>query len=99
MSKSPLASIRSGTTPATCITTAPKPWQDKVKLIADTAAAHDCACTVGVNCGSVDPDKLGKFPEDDSISPMFASAWEHCELLDSLGFTRYLVSLKDSRSG
>ena len=73
-----------------------KPWQDKVKLIADTAAAHDCALRVGVNCGSVDPDKLGKFPEDDSISPMLASAWEHCELLDSLGFTRYVVSLKDS---
>ncbi len=73
-----------------------KPWQNKVKLIADTAAAHDCALRVGVNCGSVDPDKLGKFPEDDSISPMLASAWEHCELLDSLGFTRYIVSLKDS---
>ena len=27
---------------------------------------------------------------------MLESAWEHCELLDSLGFTRYCVSLKDS---
>jgi (E)-4-hydroxy-3-methylbut-2-enyl-diphosphate synthase len=27
---------------------------------------------------------------------MLASATEHCELLDSLGFTRYVVSLKDS---
>jgi (E)-4-hydroxy-3-methylbut-2-enyl-diphosphate synthase len=73
-----------------------KPWQDKVRFIAEVAAAHDCAIRVGVNCGSVDPDKLGKFPEDDSISPMLASAWEHCELLDTLGFTRYVVSLKDS---
>ena len=73
-----------------------KPWQEKVKLIVDTAAANDCAIRIGVNCGSVDPDKLGKFPEDDSISPMLASAWEHCELLDKLGFTRYVVSLKDS---
>ena len=73
-----------------------KPWQDKVKFIAETAAANDCALRVGVNCGSVDPDKLGKFPEHDSISPMLASAWEHCELLDKLGFTRYVVSLKDS---
>jgi (E)-4-hydroxy-3-methylbut-2-enyl-diphosphate synthase len=73
-----------------------KPWQDKVRFIVDTAAAHDCAIRIGVNCGSVDPDKLGKFPEDDSISPMLASAWEHCELLDKLGFTRYVVSLKDS---
>ncbi len=73
-----------------------KPWQDKVKFIDETAAANDCALRVGVNCGSVDPDKLGKFPEHDSISPMLASAWEHCELLDKLGFTRYVVSLKDS---
>jgi (E)-4-hydroxy-3-methylbut-2-enyl-diphosphate synthase len=73
-----------------------KPWQDKVKFIAEAAAANDCALRVGVNCGSVDPDKLGKFPEDDSISPMLESAWEHCELLDKLGFTRYVVSLKDS---
>jgi len=73
-----------------------KPWQDKVRFIVDTAGANDCAIRIGVNCGSVDPDKLGKFPEDDSISPMLASAWEHCELLDSLGFTRYVVSLKDS---
>jgi (E)-4-hydroxy-3-methylbut-2-enyl-diphosphate synthase len=27
---------------------------------------------------------------------MLESAWEHCDLLDSLGFTRYCVSLKDS---
>ncbi|MDB5340174.1 MAG: 4-hydroxy-3-methylbut-2-en-yl diphosphate synthase, partial [Planctomycetaceae bacterium] len=33
---------------------------------------------------------------DDSISPMLQSAWEHCALLDSMGFHRYVVSLKDS---
>ena len=27
---------------------------------------------------------------------MLESAWEHCDLFDSLGFTRYCVSLKDS---
>ena len=27
---------------------------------------------------------------------MLESAWEHCDYLDSLGFTRYCVSLKDS---
>ena len=51
---------------------------------------------VGVNCGSVDPAKKDKYDHDDSITPMLESAWEHCELLDSLGFTRYCVSLKDS---
>lgn len=73
-----------------------KPWQEKVRYIADIAAANDCALRVGVNCGSVDPDKVGKYDEHDSISPMIASALEHCDFLDSLGFTRYCVSLKDS---
>ncbi len=73
-----------------------KPWQDKVKFLVDVAGEHDCAMRVGVNCGSVDPAKLEKYAPDDSITPMLESAWEHCELLDSLGFTRYCVSLKDS---
>ncbi|MFM7930529.1 MAG: flavodoxin-dependent (E)-4-hydroxy-3-methylbut-2-enyl-diphosphate synthase, partial [Pirellula sp.] len=73
-----------------------KPWQDKVKFIVDAAAANDCALRVGVNCGSVDPAIKDKFDPHDSIGPMLASATEHCELLDSIGFTRYVVSLKDS---
>ena len=73
-----------------------KPWQDKVKFLADTAAENDCAMRVGVNCGSVDPAMADKFSPDDSLAPMLASALEHCELLDKLGFTRYCVSLKDS---
>lgn len=73
-----------------------KPWQEKVEYLAGVAAEHDCAMRVGVNCGSVDPDKKAEFAEDDSIGPMLASAWEHCEVLDGLGFTRYCVSLKDS---
>ena len=73
-----------------------KPWQEKVKYIAGVAGDHDCAMRVGVNCGSVDPAKKEQFDEEDSIGPMLASALEHCELLDSIGFTRYVVSLKDS---
>src|SRR4029077_1171651 len=49
-----------------------------------------------VNCGSVDPAKAEKYGADDSISPMIESAVDHCAFLDSLGFTRYCVSLKDS---
>jgi (E)-4-hydroxy-3-methylbut-2-enyl-diphosphate synthase len=73
-----------------------KPWQEKVRYIAGVAKENDCALRVGVNCGSVDPAKKEKYAEDDSITPMLESAWEHCELLDSLDFTRYCVSLKDS---
>ena len=73
-----------------------KPWQEKVRYLAGIAANHDCAMRVGVNCGSVDPAKKEKFGDEDSISPMLESAWEHCEFLDSIDFTRYCVSLKDS---
>ncbi|MEE3335321.1 MAG: (E)-4-hydroxy-3-methylbut-2-enyl-diphosphate synthase [Candidatus Latescibacterota bacterium] len=73
-----------------------RPIRDKVAYRADTATQHDCAMRIGVNCGSVDPDKVNQFPPDDSISPMLASALEHCEMLDELGFHRYCVSVKDS---
>jgi (E)-4-hydroxy-3-methylbut-2-enyl-diphosphate synthase len=73
-----------------------KPWQEKVRYIAEVAREHDCAIRVGVNCGSVDPAKKEAFAPHDSITPMLESAWEHCDYLDSLGFTRYNVSLKDS---
>lgn len=73
-----------------------KPWREKVAYIATVAQDHDCAIRVGVNCGSVDPDKKDAHDPDDSITPMLESALEHCEHLDSLEFTRYCVSLKDS---
>jgi (E)-4-hydroxy-3-methylbut-2-enyl-diphosphate synthase len=73
-----------------------KPWQDKVRYLVDIAARHDCALRVGINCGSVDPAKAEKYAPGDRLSPMLESALEHCALLDSLGFTRYCVSLKDS---
>ncbi len=73
-----------------------KPWEDKVRYIASVARDNDCALRVGVNCGSVDPDKKAKYAHDDSISPMLESAWDHCQLLDDFDFVRYCVSLKDS---
>lgn len=73
-----------------------KPWQEKVAYLVKVAGDHDCAMRVGVNCGSVDPDKKEKYDPSDSISPMLESALEHCEWLDELGFTRFCVSLKDS---
>ncbi|WP_437193176.1 (E)-4-hydroxy-3-methylbut-2-enyl-diphosphate synthase [Planctomicrobium sp. SH527] len=73
-----------------------KPWQEKVEYLAKVALDNDCAIRIGVNCGSVDPDKKEKYDHNDSISPMLESAFEHCDLLDSLNFTRYCVSLKDS---
>jgi (E)-4-hydroxy-3-methylbut-2-enyl-diphosphate synthase len=73
-----------------------KPWQDKVRYLADVARDNDCAIRVGVNCGSVDPEQQAKYDPSDRLSPMLDSALDHCRLLDELGFTRYCVSLKDS---
>jgi (E)-4-hydroxy-3-methylbut-2-enyl-diphosphate synthase len=74
-------------------------WQDKVRSIAETAARHDCALRIGVNCGSVDPETAAKFDPGDRLGPMLASALDHCALLDAQGFDRYCVSLKDSDPG
>ncbi len=73
-----------------------KPIEEKVRYLVDVARAHGCSIRIGVNCGSVDPEKLSKYPKDDSISPMLESALEHCVMLDDLGFDQYCVSLKDS---
>ena len=73
-----------------------RPWQDKVRYLVDVAVRHDIALRVGVNCGSIDPAKKDAAGDGDPLAPMLASALEHCELLDRLGFTRYCVSLKDS---
>ena len=72
-----------------------KSVSEKVAFIAETATTHDCAIRVGVNCGSIDPRMLERYPND-HVSAIVASATEHCGLLDDLGFERYVVSLKDS---
>ena len=72
-----------------------KSIKDKVAYIADIAVKHDIALRVGVNCGSVDPVMAERFGDDD-VGAMVESALEHTRMLDDLGFTRYVVSLKDS---
>lgn len=73
-----------------------KNWQEKVRYLVAVARDHGCALRVGVNCGSVDPAKKDKHDPRDSLAPMLESALDHCEFLDSVDFTRYCVSLKDS---
>ena len=73
-----------------------KSWREKVAFIIEQARQHECAVRIGVKCGSVDPDKKDKYDPSDSITPMLESALEHCEFVDSLGFHRFVVSLKDS---
>jgi (E)-4-hydroxy-3-methylbut-2-enyl-diphosphate synthase len=73
-----------------------KPIREKVRHLVDVARAHGCAMRIGVNAGSVDPEKLSRYAKDDSITPMVESALEHAAMLDDLGFDQYCVSLKDS---
>ena len=78
-----------------------KPVADKVAFIAETAERHDCAIRVGVNCGSVDPEMDARHagadePGLEGVTAMVESALDHCRMLDAIGFTRYVVSLKDS---
>ncbi|MCK9518231.1 MAG: (E)-4-hydroxy-3-methylbut-2-enyl-diphosphate synthase [Dehalococcoidia bacterium] len=78
-----------------------KTVREKVAFIAETAERNDIALRVGVNCGSVDPEMDAKFagadePALDGVTAMVESALQHCQILDDLGITRYVVSLKDS---
>jgi (E)-4-hydroxy-3-methylbut-2-enyl-diphosphate synthase len=67
----------------------------KVAYLAGIAKQHDLAIRVGVNAGSLDPAVAARFG-DDHVEALITSAAEHCALLDDLGFTNYVVSIKDS---
>ena len=69
--------------------------EDKVKWLVGIAQSHGVALRVGVNCGSVAPDFLEKF-KGNQVQAIVESAVWHCELLDKLHFTNFVVSLKDS---
>jgi (E)-4-hydroxy-3-methylbut-2-enyl-diphosphate synthase len=72
-----------------------KPIRDKVAWLASVARDTDCAIRIGVNCGSVAPEFLERYP-DDQLDAIVQSALHHCALMDELGFERFVVSLKDS---
>ena len=72
-----------------------KPIREKVRRLAGIAEENDCALRIGVNCGSVAPDFLERHPND-PMEALVQSALIHAEVLDELGFTRFVVSLKDS---
>src|SRR5437763_9452196 len=73
-----------------------KTVEEKVYYLVNVAREHNCAIRIGVNAGSVDPEKVAKYDREDSITPMLDSALEHCAILDRFGFDQYCVSLKDS---
>jgi len=72
-----------------------KTIEQKVRWLVDIARDHSLAIRIGVNCGSVAPAFLQKYPGD-QLRAIVESAAYHCDLMDDLGFTRFVVSLKDS---
>jgi (E)-4-hydroxy-3-methylbut-2-enyl-diphosphate synthase len=70
------------------------PVSEKVKFLVDTAGEHDCALRIGVNFGSLDPSL--RESEEDNRAAAVRSAFEHVELVEEFGFTRFVVSLKSS---
>jgi len=72
-----------------------RPIEEKVKWLVSIAKDRGLAVRIGVNCGSVAPVFLEKYPGD-QVRAIVESALWHCGLLDSLHFTDYVVSLKDS---
>jgi (E)-4-hydroxy-3-methylbut-2-enyl-diphosphate synthase len=72
-----------------------KSIRDKVAWLVGAARDSDCAIRIGVNCGSVAPEFIERYP-DDPLDALVQSALCHCNLMDDMGFTRFVVSLKDS---
>ncbi len=68
---------------------------EKVKWLVEVARDHNLAIRIGVNCGSVAPAFLEKYPGD-QLKAIVESAAYHCELMEDFGFDRFVVSLKDS---
>jgi (E)-4-hydroxy-3-methylbut-2-enyl-diphosphate synthase len=67
----------------------------KVAWVVNIARDNDVALRIGVNCGSVAPAFLEKYPGD-QMEALIQSTLYHCQLMEDLGFDRFVVSMKDS---
>src|SRR5438552_1053661 len=72
-----------------------KSVQEKVAFLVGIAQKHACALRIGINAGSIAPEYDARFP-DDHASAIIACAIDHCAMVDALGFSDYVVSIKDS---
>jgi len=72
-----------------------KSIEDKVAYLVGVAREHKNAIRIGINAGSLAPAYDARFP-DDHVAALVQCAVDHCALVDALGFTDYLVSIKDS---
>lgn len=72
-----------------------KPVEEKVAWIVEQAKKYGNAIRIGVNAGSIAPEYKDRFGED-HVGAIAQCALDHCAIVDSLGFTDYCVSIKDS---
>jgi (E)-4-hydroxy-3-methylbut-2-enyl-diphosphate synthase len=72
-----------------------KSVEDKVAFIVEHARANDCALRIGINAGSIAPEYKERFPGD-HVQAIAQCAVDHCAIVDALGFSDYVVSIKDS---
>lgn len=72
-----------------------KSAREKVHALAEIARQHDLAIRVGCNAGSLAPEYVERHGHD-SVAALVEQAVDHCGYLDEVGFTNYLVSIKDS---
>lgn len=67
---------------------------EKTEFIVNTAKKYNLALRIGVNFGSLDPEK--KTSSHDSYKAAMDSVKEHIEFMDKLKFENFVVSLKSS---
>lgn len=72
-----------------------KTIEQKVRWLAAVAKEFRIALRIGVNCGSVAPEFLARYAGD-SMEALVQSALYHCDIMEKMGFERFVVSLKDS---
>ena len=72
-----------------------KSTREKVAYLVEVARRHQLALRIGVNAGSIAPEYKQRFPKD-HVAAIAQCAIDHCELIDGLGFSDYLISIKDS---
>lgn len=70
------------------------PVRDKVAHIVEAARMHGSALRIGINFGSLDPNRKGE--HEDPLEAALDSAREHVGYMEELGFHNYVVSLKSS---
>jgi len=68
---------------------------DRVREVVKAADAAGIALRIGVNSGSVEKDLLEKYTWP-SPEAMVESAMRHCQTVEDMGFTNFVVSLKST---